>query len=164
GGSHRAEIAAVDARHPLRMRSISDVNPRADHVVELAAERLDGGADLVEDIDGLSFGVARTYHGALAVRGGRATDENATTGPHRARSAPRGWPATCWPPVPTPAPAPWTAPRGAARLARVTAFANLWRDDLAVSRSAPPKPRSCIFSTGNFEPVVVGAVARPKDR
>src|SRR6266446_1233527 len=87
GGAYRAEIPTVNARHAFGTRGVAHVNPGADHVVELAAERLDGGADLVEDIDGLSFRIARTDHGALAVRRGRAADENATAGTDRARIA-----------------------------------------------------------------------------
>ena len=47
----------MDARDGFRALGVSR-RSRAHHVVELAAERLDGGADLVEDVDGLAFGIA----------------------------------------------------------------------------------------------------------
>src|SRR5262249_51506367 len=72
----------MHARHAFGARGIPDVDPRADDVLELAAERLDGGADLVEDVDGLPLGVCRAHDGALAVRGGRAADEDAVAGAH----------------------------------------------------------------------------------
>src|SRR5438034_425476 len=57
------------------------------HVFELAAERLERGADLVEDVDGLSLRITGTHHDALAVRRSRAADENAMAGPDRPRIA-----------------------------------------------------------------------------
>src|SRR5438132_4094291 len=94
GGSYRAEIPTVNARHAFGTRGVAHVDPGADHVVELAAERLDSGADLVEDVHGLSFRITRTDHGALAVRRGRTADENARAGAHRARIAGDRFPAS----------------------------------------------------------------------
>src|SRR5262249_45919558 len=87
GGTHRAEIAAVDTRDGLGARGVADVDARAHHVLELAAARLDGGADLVEEVDGRSFTIAGTHHGALAVRRGGSADQDARAAAYGARVA-----------------------------------------------------------------------------
>ena len=73
--------------HRFAVGRVLQVDPGAHHVLQFAAQRLDAGRNLVEDVGGLYRSVAAADQLALAMGGGGARHQDAITQAHRARVA-----------------------------------------------------------------------------
>jgi len=65
GRSDVAETAAVGRRHRVPLIEIAKIDPCAHHVSKRAAQRLDAGGDLVEEVNRLAVRIAPHTTAAL---------------------------------------------------------------------------------------------------
>src|SRR5579859_3930557 len=74
-GGHGRDTGRGPVRRPPIV-GVLEVDARADNILERAAQRRQAGADLVENIDGLTCSIAGADRCAASVRCGRAADED----------------------------------------------------------------------------------------